>query len=706
MPRIDPDQPLRASDAIDHDKLHRLGFATAAVAALGRVSSTAGFVLSIEGPWGSGKTSALSMMEQLIRTEKPDESVIVHFNPWLIGERDSLLRQFLHSVSAAINLEDHADDAKRVSKELLNYAEVFDFLKWLPGAEPWASIVKNLLKSAGKATGGVADQKSRDIAAQKDKLEKVLAKFNKKIYVFVDDVDRLFPAEVFEMVRIIKAVGHLPNIGYIVAWDPEYIRLALKSAAIPHAVSYIDKIVQVRLPVPAISSSARLQLLNDGIASLPAEATTPRFRNQEERLRALYFHGLRDLLEQPRDVTRVMNTLSVIEPALRGEVVFADILGLACLMVRAPRVYDALRRNPALFTPANSSHTGDKKKNQEEHRKATELLYATTGNPKAVRELMDHLFPANAQASGRFANRSANDVEGHLAAPSRLNIALSMAIGSTDVSLVDARRYLYQPAERLGIEARITAANCLGFLELLGDLAKVVSENEILDLTELCLSIARVVDRPPMSTSSSERRFFSLPAESLAINAIRQLVASNGTRNAKEIAFAIACDPLALTVASEILWHSLATQHEEGDIVCSPSRKKAAAIKLAENATAAVEDGTLWLKCNPSRVLWTIMRVCSEASAKNLFSVAKRNDPDLDQFALHFLKHSFSSDGGQAYALPDDVAFRRMVNLRTFVAHAKRRLDNSQLDYPLRAAWRSVVEGRPLYGFNGSDARH
>ncbi|WP_265945835.1 P-loop NTPase fold protein [Dechloromonas sp. A34] len=87
------DRPLSPKDALIADKLGRQGYAQAAVNALGRVSSMAGFVISVEGAWGSGKTSTLAMMEALLRTKNP-APVIVHFNPWLVGDRDALLRHF------------------------------------------------------------------------------------------------------------------------------------------------------------------------------------------------------------------------------------------------------------------------------------------------------------------------------------------------------------------------------------------------------------------------------------------------------------------------------------------------------------------------------------------------------------------------------------------------------------------------------------
>jgi hypothetical protein len=706
LPPINPDQPLQASNAISHDKLQRRGFAAAAVAALQRVSCTTGFVLSIEGTWGSGKTSTLSMMEQLICTDDDEGSVIVHFNPWLIGERNSLLRQFLSTVAAAIELKDPVENAKKVSKELLNYASVLDFVKWVPGAEPWASIVKGVLKSAGKAAGGVADQKERDIEGQKNKLEKALAEFDRKIYVFIDDVDRLVPSEVFEMVRIIKAIGHLPSVGYVVAWDPEYVQDALKAAAIPGAANYIDKIVQIRLPIPAISTNARLQLLNDGIASLPAEATADRFPHQTNRLESLYFHGLRELLEQPRDFTRVMNTLSVIDPGLRGEIVFADLLGLACLIVRAPRVYDAVRKRPELFTKTHSEYPMDAgKAAQEQHREKMEQLFATTSNPDAIRSLVYFLFPVAAKAGGGFAFGNSIDVEGHLAAPSRLNIAMSMAIGATDVSLMEARQFILQADKRAEIESKLTPENCLGFLEMLGDLATTLSKGEVTDLEGLCCAIARLVDKKPTSTSAYRHRFFTIPAERLAIAAIEHLVASGAGLTASKAAFAVASAPEALTVAADVIYSGLSTNQEEGAIVCDARKQKMAASNLVRNTITSIRNGTFWTICDPSRVLWTIMGAAPPQLAKKVFSEVKRSDPSLDEFALHFLKHSFSSNGGQSYALPEGPEVSNLVNVKKLTAHAKRRLAEKTVGYPVRAAWRSIVEKKALYGADGSVAR-
>jgi Predicted P-loop ATPase len=221
---INFDQPLHPETALVRDNLSRRAFAEAAARSFKRLSSSGSLVVSVEGAWGSGKSSALAMIEALLRSDPEAEGcVIVHFNPWLIGDRDSLLRHFLARISEAVKLADHGQEGRRVAKELKAYAKIFDVLKLIPGAEPWASMIKSVVESVGDATGSVADYKTPDLEQQKNRVEKALRDFKRPIVVFIDDVDRLFPLEVFEMIRIIKAVGGLPNVGYVVAWDSRYI---------------------------------------------------------------------------------------------------------------------------------------------------------------------------------------------------------------------------------------------------------------------------------------------------------------------------------------------------------------------------------------------------------------------------------------------------------------------------------------------------
>ncbi|XLZ69752.1 P-loop NTPase fold protein [Massilia sp. SR12] len=278
VPEINVDRPLKVGGAGAGDRLRRGGFAQSAVTALRGVNSAHGLVLAIEGAWGSGKTSALALIEEQLRgLAEESRPLVIHFNPWLIGDRDALLGQFLAKLAGAVSLPDHAKNGKKVAKELAAYSKAFDVLRLVPGVEPWASIVKSVFSLTGSAVSAVSDLKSPDLEGRKGAVANALAKFPRPIIVIIDDIDRLFPLEVYEMVRIVKAVGDLPNIGYVLAWDANYVADALIKASVPDAKGYLDKIVQVRMPLPLMSPSARQELLNTALERLPAEALAEHF---------------------------------------------------------------------------------------------------------------------------------------------------------------------------------------------------------------------------------------------------------------------------------------------------------------------------------------------------------------------------------------------------------------------------------------------
>ncbi len=703
------DRPLESKNALDADKLGRRGYAEAAVRALSRVTSTAGFVLSVEGAWGSGKTSTLAMIEALLSHLKP-VPVIVHFNPWQIGDRDALLRHFLAKIASAVKLADHAADGKNVAREIKAYGKVFDFIKLVPGAEPWASLVKTVIESAGETVDSVATYKIPDVEARKNKVEQALRDFGRPIIVFIDDLDRLFPFEVFEMVRIVKAIGDLPNVGYVLACDPEYVSAALKEAGVPLSENYLDKIVQVRFPLPAIGLASRSTLINEALSRLHPDSGNPYFNNAHDRLGLMYFSGLRDLLEQPRDYAKVFNTVAVIEPTLRGEVVLADIIAAAALMVKALPVYELIRKEPRWFVGRLPGDQGLFKEPAEIVKDGAPSLGAAferCANPSAVRKLVHCLFPMTAKAEDDFVFGQVSHIEGHIAAPARLLVALQLNVSGSDVSYVAARRYLVHPEQRTHVTSALTQQNCLEFLESLGDVAESTGAAGVSDVERLCLDIARLADSELFSIRSRDRSgFFRLSAEDVGLRAIRLIAKAAAGERSTAIAFSIVSDPNALTVGTELFGRSFVTKEKDkSELLCDPEAELKLAGKLSKNILAAAAADRLFTTCNPGFLLWRLKAIAPKICPK-VFAAIKSADPTLDGFALAFFAHSYDSIKGQRYSLPDERAkLEAYCSLKTLQNHAKKRLADPTLQLPARAVWRAIVDEKSVYGIDGSDAR-
>lgn len=706
MPTIHADQPLAAASALIEDKLDRAGFARSVVSALSRVSVQSGFVVSIEGAWGSGKTSTLALVESLLGQVSTKRPIVVRFNPWLVGDRDALLRHFLATIASAIAMGDMSLDAKKAAKELNTYAKVFDFVKLVPGAEPWASLVKSVIEAAGNATEAVADYKTPDIEERKRKVESALRTYDRPVVVFVDDIDRLFPQEVFEMVRIIKAVGELPNLGYLLAWDAAYVKSALETLGLPKPATYLDKIVQVRLPLPSLSNSAREQLMNDSLERLEPEALKSHFPSDGERLSELYFSGLRELLEQPRDFVRLFNTVGVLEPSLRGELALADIVGYAALLVKAPDVAELLRRQPRLFVgkldgDGEIFKTGSEV--VEEGGAEREEAYSRCANTMAVKELVHYLFPAVEEAEAQRGFARTQYVEGHIASPSRLLVALQLSISPGDVSLVKARRFLSQPGDRSAIASTLTESNCVDFIECLADVGNKVGRLLVSDLVPLCLAIAELADSPPCVNRAVNRRsVIGQSPDGAARQTISEIVEAIGLRHGPEVADAVIRDRRALSVAAGVVASSyLKEERAEGVLFAAPESKEALLKAFADNVRAAADDGALMKCARPMNVLWILSRA-ARTECPVVFASLRTRDASLDSFATAILKNSFNSVKGQTFALDEELV-SAFLPVEEFRRHAIARLGAPGLDFPARAAWSSVVTGKQLYAIDGSE---
>lgn len=709
---INFDIPLQAANALQGDKLDRTGYAESAAAALRKVSSSAGLVVSIEGAWGSGKTSALAMIEAILNQPgAAHQPLIVHFNPWLVGEKDALLRLFLSRIAGAINLSDHSRDGKKVAKEIKAYSKAFDLVKLIPGAEPWTSLIKSVFNAVGDATGSIAEYKTPDIEAYKQKVEEALRQFQRPIIVFIDDIDRLFPNEVFEMVRIIKAVGELPHVGYVLAWDSAYVSSALEKLGVPYAGSYLDKVVQIRMPLPSLSLSARRKLINDALDELAPEALVPRFKAHDQRLSGLYYSGLRELLDQPRDMARVFNAVRMIEPPLRGEIVFADILGLAALSVKAPAVFELLRRNPRLFVGRVVDDHGLLEKSEDVIKDGTPergLAYDASSSPSSVQRVVHYLFPSVAEAEDSYALGHASYIDGTIAHPARLAVALQLSVTSGDVSLEAAKRYLQQPEQRLAVIESLTTENCYAFLELLGDVAQSLGGEGIVDLDDLCMSIAGLPEQALfVDRAKAGKESIGLNAEDNALRAVVMLLKSVDSDRMDPLAEKIATDSRTLSCAAEIVTQSYVPQRRRySEQLTAPTRARDAVLQaFAANVLKAAQEDRLFQMNNPGFILWTLARsVPTDCPA--IYAAVKAVQPSLDNFALEFLRNSWDSTNGQTYSLPRDESLHSVYcPLDDFKAHAASRLEDESLRNPAKAAWRSVVEGRNLYGVDGSEAR-
>ncbi|HEY5521224.1 MAG TPA: P-loop NTPase fold protein [Candidatus Limnocylindrales bacterium] len=320
------DEPISSADA---DFLDRARFARSIAAAIER-RPEGGVAYAIVGAQGSGRSSVLRMISaQLTQSFK-----VIDFNPWYFSGSGDLTGHFLRELASEMS----SDNDKRLqsaSDHLRSYSMMVEPLALLP-------FVGGIAKAGQQAIGlGAASAeyskrfKEKGIYLQRQELHAALHQFDVRIVVVVDDIDRLTDPEIAEVARLVRLVGHLPRISYLLAFERERVESALGSGRGPAWGSdYLAKVVQSLHDLPEYQSEALGKVLDQALVTL-APVAGQRGVNWD-RWRTARTEVVLPLLRTPRDAVRLAAAVAVAIDAAGGETAFADVVAAEARRLLGP----------------------------------------------------------------------------------------------------------------------------------------------------------------------------------------------------------------------------------------------------------------------------------------------------------------------------------------------------------------------------------
>jgi len=316
------DTPIKPN----RDKLGYRNYAIQIAKAINGSQFEQAFAIGITSKWGGGKTSFLDM----IRDELNNDLIVIDFNPWRSTTSKAIIKDFFQTVQSHL-----APYSSQLNNEITSYAN-----KLLALNDSTLNKTGQLLFSEGN------EDSLHDLL---DRINGTLKLLNKRIVIFIDDVDRLDKDEVFEVIRLIRNTANFYNSFFIVAYDRSYLLYALKSMGVHHYENFLEKIFQLEITLPYFDKEI---LINRFVTQL--HQILPSYKREEiENVILRSNDGTRitftEWITTMRDVTRLLNSIQSNIKNITDEIDLVDFVQIEILRFKFPSVYEVLFRESYRF---------------------------------------------------------------------------------------------------------------------------------------------------------------------------------------------------------------------------------------------------------------------------------------------------------------------------------------------------------------------
>lgn len=347
----------------------RLGFAPFAkrlAASILEVEAPNGYVIGLQGAWGSGKSTALNFVQAYIKKHNDELGGgskpvhVIDFRPWIVSGHQDLIGSFFKIVTEQLaNRKDAWTKRGKAGLRTLrkNVDPVVDAAAaigsiLIPGAGTIASIGIKLASEAAKKGGASKiDEWLAEPSLQSayEKLRERIIDQDEKFLVIIDDLDRLDRDEIRTIMQMVKTLGRLPHVVYLLAYDRSIVWPALDDGrkAERGGPNFAEKIIQQEIELPKPSRNALLSMLDTEIGFLTA--STP----QNDRWQYIVMDGVQHWIKYPRDVARLSNAVKFTWPAIEGEIDPQDVLAMEGVRLFENELYDWIKSNRETMFGAN-----------------------------------------------------------------------------------------------------------------------------------------------------------------------------------------------------------------------------------------------------------------------------------------------------------------------------------------------------------------
>jgi len=312
------------------------------------------FSIGIIGPWGQGKSSFIEILKEHVinyqlnfpkndpkyYTYTPkgnqigyQEIVLIEFSPFLNHNDDLIINDFFLQLSHKLKHR-----SGKLSNTLLTYSQK---LVNLIEDKKFTSILKN----------EVSFNANKDVTLLYQEINELLQELELKFVIIIDDLDRLNPKEILQVLKLIRNTSNFPNFVFVVALDKEYVISAISSFGDYADNGFIDKFFQLECFLPENDNNDLIEYTIELINNAPLPISTKTKVDPKQILTksisnevTLFHEYVKNFRDSKKLVNQIIFENNIIENQFE-EVLARDYVYLLLLRLKFPFIYRLLCEN-------------------------------------------------------------------------------------------------------------------------------------------------------------------------------------------------------------------------------------------------------------------------------------------------------------------------------------------------------------------------
>lgn len=329
------------------------------------------FVISVEGPWGSGKTTIINNVKKEIENDK-DIIIIDDFDPWMYKDENLLLSNMLEILLKKLDFGFNDIKIKSLVKNLVNQV---------------------LGDKRYKIFSSIFDEKNQ-IKEIKKEINEIIQNTDKKIVFFIDNIDRINKENVIFLFNIVGNILDFENVVYVLSFDNERIK-NIFDGDLNIEYKYLKKIIQMQIMVPMVDEKKLKDIFTTTLKNIIKKLKYEEDYKHYEHIINFMVKNSTDL----RDFKRFLNAVINIPKTGIEELYLKDLLVIKYIQINNYELYKQIKNNemyfvleiPILDRVLINRDSSKSEKINKKYRDIYEEIFS--GNNKKYINLLSEIFP-------------------------------------------------------------------------------------------------------------------------------------------------------------------------------------------------------------------------------------------------------------------------------------------------------------------------